>query len=145
MVMKSNVINNLLNTLPTSNLNYEFEQAVVIYSQTESEKGKFPKLFVQVIDAYGYQREFILNLHCENDAMVWQYTIYHHPGRRFQSEVKEKIAIKFIKRFLYLCQKYPDLLFNKATTTQFARPRNSGFVHFAERLHREEPLDSEML
>jgi hypothetical protein len=143
--MKSRVIQNLLSTLPTSQIIHEFDQAAVIYNVSESDKGIFPRLYVQVIDGYGFQREFILTRHYENNAMAWKYTIYQHPGRRFQSTVTEKTAIKFIKRFLHLCQKYPDVLFNKTATTQFARSRSAGFVHFAEKLHREEPLDPQMV
>lgn len=107
------------------------------------------KLYVQAIDAYGFQRELsVQRLHVYNPdtgktSYVWEMHVYAHPGRRNRYEVSEAQAKGFISAFLSLCERYPDLLFNSpfwresdAKTPANVRPVSAGFVTLCERLHR---------
>lgn len=135
-----------------NNKSFEFEQACVIFTNDSSVATgqKMPKLYVQIVDAYRFQREWTLQFRYEpGDAkkLYWESRIYQHPGRREICELPKKQAENLLIRFLELCDKYPSLLFNKTGehTTDKARPRNEGFVSFAERLHRGEMPDESLL
>ena len=99
-------------------------------------------LEVMVIDQYRFQREFSLSFHHEpgdSSDVHWESHIYQHPGRRHVlKHLGPKRCEAFIRRFLELCEKYPDLLFNAEGdhTTNKTRPRCEGFVSLAETLHR---------
>ena len=84
------------------------------------------KIFIQVLDAYGYQRELSIS----HVGGSFELHACRHPGRRFQSQIPEKLATKLIVRFLDLAQRFPSLLWNHAGNM----PRNSGFVHLHERM-----------
>lgn len=136
---------------------YQFEAAhsCAIYTVTDSHAGataeenrppvKCPKLYVQSIDAYGFQRELSVGkIHRYDPAtgktrFFWECHAYQHPGRREISEVSEYVATRFIAEFLKFCRSYPSLLF---TETQ---PINRGFVALSERLLRGEKLSASML
>lgn len=126
---------------------YEFAHATVQYTENHSlATGKvMPRLYVQVIDAYSYQRELTVEYRHEpgdSKNLYWEYHIYRHPGRRRVEKVSQKVATAFIERFLHLCEDYPVLLFNEGTID---RPRSDGFVRLAERLHDGEKLSAGML
>ena len=107
---------------------------------------KMPMLKVQAIDQYGFQREWSLGLKREYNpntrmtSIFWESHIYQHPGRREICIVGAAQAKSCIKRFLYVCDNYPSLLFNEEGFTEgthkYMRPRHEGFVRFAECLHR---------
>lgn len=133
--------------LPTERIVYQFKNASVVYSTEYAvATGKImPKLEVMVIDAYGFQREFrICFRHRPGNSsdLFWEVRTYQHPGRRDEQECSEYIAKEFISRFLHLCEKYPDLLFNE---TNENRSRHDGFVHFVECIHRGQKISKSML
>ena len=103
-------------------LNDETASACLIHTTPHGKA----KLFVQVLDAYGYQRELTIS----HVGGAFELHAYRHPGRRFQSQIPEKLATKLISRFLDLAQRFPSLLWNHAGNM----PRNSGFVHLHERM-----------
>jgi hypothetical protein len=129
--------------LPTERIVHQFENGCVIYTADHSQAtGRvMPKLYVQSIDQYCYQREYNLGFRHEpgdSKKLYWESHIYQHPGRRSECKVSEEVAKRFILRFLDLCKNYPSLLFNKTGDHKEnpARPRHEGFVHLAEILHR---------
>lgn len=144
----------------TENRIIQFGHATVQYTNDFSQAAKrnTPKLYVQAHDQYGYQREWSLGLTHKYDPMTmktsveWESHIYMHPGRRQIVTLGASQAKRCIGKFLYLCDTYPDLLFNgeemKGTyvglTPRF-RPRHEGFVRFAERMHRGETPSANML
>lgn len=98
---------------------------------------KMPKLYVQAHDAYGYQREWTLQFRCEpgdSKKLFWESHVYMHPGRREIVPVGKAMAETCILKFLHLCENYSDLLFPADDHPKLIRC--SGFVHFAEQLHR---------
>ena len=88
-------------------------------------------VFVQSIDAYGYQREMIVS------PVIDGFTVhvYQHPGRREIVKMTRAKGGKFITRLLELAEKYPALLFN-AEGEHPGQARNRGFVHLQERIFR---------
>jgi hypothetical protein len=146
--------------LPHETKIIQFERAhatVIFKNELSAATGKrIPRLYVQCIDQYGYQREWSLQrTHKPGDSSTtyWESHIYQHPGRREITEVSDSIAARCIGRFLYLCENYPTLLFNETAIraqnapngTPDVRPRSEGFVHFAEALHRGARPTAKML
>lgn len=133
--------------MPEESVTLQFEKshACVIFTNELSQAAGcyLPKLFVQAIDEYSFQREWTLQLKRDmltspaplptEYRLVWESHIYMHPERRCQVELGQARAIACIRRFLELANQYPDLLFNLRSKRQ---ARNHGFVVFAERLHR---------
>jgi hypothetical protein len=123
--------------LPTERKFYEFEQATVIYNveHVPGKDGAVPKLEVQILDQYGYQRELSFKFRVRGGQATtyyWEVHTYRHPGRRDIQHVSERVAIHFITRFLDICEKHPIFLFNSAD--QSGSPRSKGFVQLSERL-----------
>ncbi len=138
----------------------QFEKAhatVIFKNELSAATGKrLPRLYVQAIDQYGYQREWVLERrHKPGDSstIYWESHIYAHPGRREITEVSGSIAAQCISRFLDLCENHPTFLFNETyirpqsspNGTPDIRPRSEGFVHFAEALHRGARPTAKML
>jgi hypothetical protein len=134
--------------LPDTQKTFEFEQATVIYRLEHSDvvSWMLPRLEVMAIDAYFYQREFILKRCIVGDAKttIWEAHAYHHPDRRDVQNISWHAAEHFIYQFLELCEKYPSLLFN-ATDNVKGTPRSVGFVRLSERLLRGEPCTVQLL
>lgn len=131
--------------LPDKRTVHQFEHASVVYTaELSAATGKvMPKLYVQAIDQYSFQRELSVGrIHEPGDSkkILWESHIYQHPGRRFVQNVSESVAKRFTDRFLELCETYPALLFNKTGdhSKDVARPRHEGFVRLAEMMHRGE-------
>ena len=131
---------------------HQFQHASVIYTEEHSAATDkvMPKLEVMCIDAYRYQRELTVQYRHEpgdSKNLYWEFHVYRHPGRRALGKVPEKVAKKFISRFLEFCEKCPALLFNKTGehTTNVARPNSEGFVHLCERIHDSETISVDML
>ena len=98
------------------------------------------RLYVQAIDAYGFQRELTIR----SDGVGYECLVYQHPGRREIFKVSQRKGREFIKAFVKQVKEYPVLMFNDtgypASATQLQRPRHEGFVRLCEQLHRGEPL-----
>lgn len=127
-------------TLPTNRIIHQYDNASVVYTCEHSAATGFlmPKLTVQVIDAYRYQRELYVQYKHEpgnSKTLYWEWVIYRHPAHRNSGKTTEKTATAFITRFLTLCDKYPTLLFNP--DGENGRARAEGFVHMAEALHAD--------
>lgn len=130
-------------------MNYikSYNNASVIYTENLSRatNREMPRLAIQVIDDYAFQREFSLQYrHRSGDSnnLYWCWSNYQHPGRRAQGEVSTAVAEKFINRFHELVNghyDYSSLLFNEDS------PSNKGFVHFSERLFLCEELSVRLL
>lgn len=128
------------------NVTLNFEPfASVLYREEHSEAAGrvLPKLSVQCIDAYGYQREWSLSLERAAGSVQcsWISHAYRHPGVRHIQPMEASKAKKLIARFLELCQKYPTLLFNDGPrpltegamgnqNAVIGQPRAQGFVRF---------------
>lgn len=134
--------------LPEERKTFEFEQASVIFRIEDSPAAgrELYRLEVMVLDAYAYQREFILQLRNSGTSkeLFWEAHTYHHPDRRNIQTLTWRNAEHFILKFLDLCEKYPTLLFN-ATDNPKGTPRSVGFVHLSERLLRGEPCSDRLL
>lgn len=96
------------------------------------------KLYVQALDAYGFQRE----LSVVEIPEGFRVSVYMHPGRRESEQVSIKTGERFMARFLEITQSYRGLLFNP---TEANRPKNAGFVSLCERLHRGEAVSAKLL
>jgi hypothetical protein len=142
-----------ISSLPSENKTIQLERshACVLFTLTESKAGKgaiCPKLYVQAIDAYGFQREMSValihryNVETGETVYLWEAHTYQHPGRREIAELSANVAQRFIARFLELAEKYPDLLFNVGND-RYAR--SSGFVTLQERIFRGVPFSVKLL
>lgn len=138
--------------LPTERIVYQLPHASVVYTcELSAATGRvMPRLYVQAIDQYRFQREFIVQFRHEpgdSKDLYWEYHVYQHPGRRRVDKVSEYVARRFIIRFLELCRDHPALLFNNEGdhATNPHRPRHEGFVHMAEWLHRGTDLSVKLL
>lgn len=96
--------------------------------------GPLGALYVQCIDAYGFQRE--LSVHLFPNSGKADVTVYQHPGRRDVQTLPHGIGRQFVVRFADAVTKYPGSLFNAGT---LETPRCRGFVGLCERLHRGQP------
>jgi hypothetical protein len=136
-------------SLPTERKVFQFEQATVIYSAEHAPATGMvmPKLEVQVIDQYGYQRELSVGFHHRagnSKAHYWEMHAYRHPGRRNIQELSKAVAERFINRFLEVSEKYPIFLFNNADNAK-GEPRSRGFVQLSEQLLDGETCSVELL
>jgi len=113
---------------------FEDAHASVVYTEEAATGSSVirPKLAIQVIDAYRYQRELsIEKRHRSGDStdLFWEMHVYRHPGVRCVEGLPDKLAEHAIARILEITTKYPTLLFDAHVTTA----RCDGFV----RLHTE--------
>lgn len=118
-----------------ANKTFQFENATVVYTNDMSAAtGKrMPRLYVQAIDAYGFQREWTLQYRHEpgdSSDCYWESHAYHHPGRRDIQRMAPKAAARVVAHFLDICQDYPTLMFNASQDR--VRARHEGFVKFHE-------------
>lgn len=115
---------------------WQFPQSSVIFKCEHSAAvGKvLPRLEVMCIDQYRYQRELLV--YFNHHEGKWEYHAYRHPGRHHIGHISERVAMKFMERFLEQVEKYPGLLFNDTGdhAADKSRPRCEGFVHLSERL-----------
>jgi hypothetical protein len=107
------------------------------------------ELYVQLIDAYGYQRELRVERvpHRDPEQTFWRSHAYQHPGRHQISVMSQDTAIGFIHKFFNQVERYPSLLFNddQIEDGKLQRARGDGFVHLNELLLRGLPLSTRML
>lgn len=93
------------------------------------------RLYIQSFDSYRRQHELTIEYRHEPgnmDNMYWELHAYRHPGVRKIHTLTEGVARRMIARIIELCENYPTLLFNEATTE---RPgMNEGFIMFNEAL-----------
>ena len=94
-----------------------------------------PKIYIQAIDSYSRQHEFILQYTHRYDPatdksrLFWELHSYRHVGNRKIIEMKDKDALKLFNRITETIQKYPSLWFNPMNETT---GRNVGFFRFNE-------------
>lgn len=104
--------------------NYQFEKAhACLLVRADG------SLFIQVIDAYAFQREMVLTSNEQGGTVH----VYQHPGRREIVQIKRALFDKLTAKLLEYAAKYPNLLFNEGNA-QFARCE--GFVHLCEWIFR---------
>lgn len=100
------------------------------------EDGPLGLLFVQCLDAYGFQREMTVRESTnEKDEFIVQ--VYVHPGRRHTVRVTLKEWSAFYASFSDTVARYPDCLFNAPNES---RARCAGFVSMQEMIFRGVPL-----
>lgn len=100
------------------------------------ESGPLGLLYVQCLDAYGFQREMtVRESNDEKGEFIVQ--VYMHPGRRHTVRVSLKEWSIFYASFSDTVARYPDCLFNKGND---ARARCAGFVSMQEMIFRGVPL-----
>lgn len=129
-------------TLPTERTVFQFEKAhaCVIFTCDKDFNGTpRPKLYIQAIDQYRYQRELSIEYRHEpgdSSKLFWECHAYRHPGRRHITQLSPAVAKRLIARILHLSAEYPSLLFNAQDNAADVhdRPRSEGFVHFHETL-----------
>lgn len=103
-------------------------------------------LYVQCVDAYGYQREIsvrrVARSHESYASGAHEITSYVHPGRRYSGVVSRGVARRFVSRFRELITEYPTLL---VQTSRYPSPdapdasehmcaRADGLVRVSERM-----------
>lgn len=97
--------------LPSERKVWQFNHATVIFTCEKDFNGRIrPKLYVQVIDQYRYQREWSLEYrHRSGDSndMYWESHAYRHPGRRHIEEMSQSAAKRLIERFIHLTEGIP--------------------------------------
>lgn len=86
-------------------------------------------LYILMIDAYGFQRELMINW--DEEKKLMKVHSYMHTCLRHISWVTKDKARKFVERLRETCEKYPNLLFNEGTAEN---PRARGFVVAHNRL-----------
>ena len=124
--------------LPKENKHWQFEQGTVSFKiETDANGKERPEFYVQVIDQYGYQREWRIGLRHRPgnlEDLYWESHMYRHPGRRSVHELTKTVALNMMGRFYYLLEKYPTLPFNPEyyKDGKLFRSRHTGFVHFSE-------------
>lgn len=100
------------------------------------ENGPLGLLFVQCLDAYGFQRE--MTVRESNDTKgEFLVSVYVHPGRRHTVRVSRKEWESFRASFCDTVARYPDCLFNKGNAS---RAQCAGFVSMQEMIFRNVPL-----
>lgn len=100
------------------------------------ENGPLGLLFVQCLDAYGFQRE--MTVRESNDTKgEFLVSVYVHPGRRHTVRVSCKEWEAFRTSFCDTVARYPDCLFNKGNAS---RAQCAGFVSMQEMIFRNVPL-----
>lgn len=95
--------------------------------------GPLGLVYVQALDAYGFQRE--LSLVRDLDIRTEHFghyllKAYMHPGRRDETYLSATQAAAFVARIDVICREYPQTLFGKGEA------RNGGFVRLCEMIHR---------
>lgn len=114
---------------------HKFKHGTVIVTNKYSvASGRMmPKISVQIIDAYRYQREWTLAFCREpgGKRCYWESHVYKHPGQRNIVELSPDVAKRLWDKFLDLVENYPALLFNDENER---RARHEGFVHFSDTL-----------
>jgi hypothetical protein len=109
----------------------QVEQGTIIMKTDADANGVIrPSLYIQVIDAYRYQRELTIGLrHSDGDMkkLHWESHAYTHPNFRHVMTLTPINAQKVITRILDLANNSRILLFNDAHPLQ---ARHEGFVHF---------------
>lgn len=130
-----------LRELPKGHTVIDVPNGTVVLSYTadvvKNDRGQL-KLYVQLIDDYGYQRELTVEYVQNSDPLktLWRYHAYRHPGRRNISLASPEVAIHFIRKFFGQTKRYPSLLFNEQRIVdgKCERPTGAGFVHLNEQL-----------
>jgi hypothetical protein len=114
---------------------HQFQHATVVIKNNFSlaTNRHMYKLYIQVIDQYRYQREFVLEYrHRSGNShnCYWSCVAYRHPGRRTEFELSSGVAKRLQQRLEHIIREYPSLLFNDSGNN--GRARHEGFVHFTE-------------
>jgi len=90
-----------------------------------------PKLYIQCIDAYGYQRELTIQVKIVDGVRIGYSHAYLHPYGRSEKNINPRQARNLIRRFITITQKWPELLFNKKSDS---RETATGFVRWHTQL-----------
>lgn len=96
-------------------------------------RGPGAPLYIQALDAYGYQRELVL----KQDGPGFVVHCYQHPGRRIVVPITAKQADRLANRIEEICERYPHFLFNGPGED---RARCAGFVTLQEGIFRGIPF-----
>jgi hypothetical protein len=98
------------------------------------------EVFIQCLDAYGYQREMSIR---PVENKMFRVHVYVHPGRREIKQVGNHAGKNFIDKLLRTCTDNPQLLFNPSIAhASFSySPRNYGFILMQERIFQGMPLN----
>ncbi len=95
--------------------------------------GPLGSLYIQALDAYGYQRELVLR----QEGISFRLDCYQHPGRRAVLNLTRAQADRLVSRMEEICKLYPSLLFNLSGEN---RARCAGFVTLQEQIFRGESI-----
>lgn len=135
--------------VPKNRVCYEFRNVTVIYTNPYSKATKkhMPKLEAKVLDQYEIKRELYVGYYHkkEGNQFAWKYILYQFPKRRYEGELSEEVAKKFINRFLSVCQTNKSKLFNESKEGKIDEPRCKGFVHLTEVLYAGEKFSSDLI
>jgi len=127
----------------------QFEAGTVMFSTTKDANGVLrPKLYIQTVDAYRYQRELSIALIHEPGnlkELKWEVHAYKHPRERHITIIGKATAEALIERLLHYAEKYPTLLFNEHNYGPNKLPRHEGFVHCHDKLLAGEAPSSAIL
>jgi hypothetical protein len=97
-------------------------------------------LYILMIDAYGFQRELMINW--DEEKKLMKVHSYMHTCLRHINWVTKDTARNFVEKLRDMCERYPDLLFNKGTEDI---PRAKGFVVVHNRLLMGDQLSRDMI
>lgn len=100
------------------------------------ENGPLGLLYVQCLDAYGFQREMSVH-ESQSEKGEFIVQVYVHPGRRHTVRATRKEWETFRASFCDTVTRYPDCLFNKSNAS---RAQCAGFVSMQEMIFRGVPL-----
>ena len=107
----------------------------VIFKHNKDYRGVLrPRVEIQVIDYYSFQREWSIGLEHEPgniEKLRWVSHAYLHPGQRSIVEISEGVAVRMINRIADIVANNPNLLFaEKNNCRQFVHVHQA-LVHGA--------------
>lgn len=109
--------------------------------------GPLGRLYVQILDSYGFQREMTLREMPEDAGErhfgPWTVNVYQHPGRRDIAYLSDAQAERLVARIREVCADHPSVLFNVADAS-VNRARCHGFVHLCEAIHNGQAVGGKL-
>ncbi len=106
---------------------FESSMSTVQFNEGTVADDKYPSMFIQSIDAYGFQREVVVRF--DKDKNEYSFHSYMHPYIRHIKFISRKEGEEILQAIVNLLEKTPNVWFDPAVT-----PRAKGFVMFHTRL-----------
>jgi hypothetical protein len=103
---------------------FSFEKSFACVQLSNSAEKNKQRLYIQIVDEYSYQRELAIDFDYQEKKYKVHSYLHSSPCIREIKYVSNNVGELIIGQIIYLCEKYPDMLFNADSA------RNKGFVRF---------------